>query len=189
MSFQVFLQTLNAEWAMPPPTHTVSSFLRECWGLNLVPHTYAESILQTELSSQSFRVLCYISPKISLLINANCSLHLFIFIPDMIAHKNSTCSVAAMLLAFPLWFRVKTITSQSNVPMSQWVTSFWNECDRKWEIYNFDIGHMGVKFFRRKINTTKTTFVRWQTRNGTMLFLEFQFHWKLQNLQRKVFTS
>lgn len=117
----------------------------------------AESILQTELSSQSFRVLCYISPKISLLINANCSLHLIIFIPDMITHKNSTCSVASILLAFPLWIRVKTITSQSNVPMSQWVTSFWNECDRKWEIYNFDIGHMGVKFFWRKINMTKTT--------------------------------
>lgn len=40
---------------MPPPpqywnknTHTaVSSFLHECWGLNLVPRAYEESILQT----------------------------------------------------------------------------------------------------------------------------------------------
>lgn len=107
----IAVSSLNAEWAVLPPLLVVSSFLRERWGLNLVPQTYAESILQTELSSQPFRVLYCISPKISLLINANCSLHLIIIIPDMIAHKNSTCSVAAMLLAFPLWFRVKTTAS------------------------------------------------------------------------------
>lgn len=45
-------------------THTtVSSFLHECWGLNLVPHAYAESILQTEPSSSPLEFYVIYGPR------------------------------------------------------------------------------------------------------------------------------
>lgn len=90
---------------------TVSSFIRESWGLILVPHTCAENILQPEFSRQTIRAFWDLWPQTPWLINASLSLHLITFIPHRMARKNPTCSVATVLLALPLYFRVKAIVT------------------------------------------------------------------------------
>lgn len=114
----ITVSLLNAEWAMPPPPQSWhEKHIRLCLafhmsaGVELGSSCLCRKHFTNWAIIQPFRVLCYLWPKICLLINANCSLHLITFIPNIIAHKNPTYSVSAILLSFPLCFRVKIIAS------------------------------------------------------------------------------
>lgn len=60
---------------------------------------------------------------------------------------------------------------------------FWDEWDRKWEIYDFNICQIGVKLFLRE--QTKKPSIRLQ-KKGYLAFLRISvLLWKLWSLKRK----